>query len=40
MINNERKCLYTFIYFSKVLFLRTNECIFEIIICSLVIEIF
>ena len=35
MINNKRKCLYTLIYFSKVLFSRRNEYIFEIIIYSL-----
>ena len=37
MLNNKRKCLYTVIYFSMMCFSRRNECIFEIIIYSLII---
>ena len=37
MLNNKRKCLYALIYFSKFYFSRINECVFEIIIYSLVI---
>ena len=40
MLNNRRKYLYTLTYFSKFCFSSRSECIFEMKINSLVMEIF